>query len=55
MTSIPIKLTNDYFFRILMQNDEYVLKSLIAALLMIPEESIVSLKIENPIKIGDLV
>ena len=50
---IRFRLTNAYMFVAVFQKNEEALCSLIAALLHIPRESIVSLEIRNPIKLGE--
>ena len=50
---IPFRMTNDYLFRALMQNNNDVLKALIAALLGWKKTDITSAVIENPIVLGE--
>ena len=50
---IRFRLTNAYMFVAVFQKNEEALCSLIAALLHIPREEIVSLEIRNPIKLGE--
>ena len=52
---IPIKMTSDYLFRILLQRDEQTLKALIAALLKLDVSEITDIVVTNPIAIGDAV
>lgn len=46
-------MTNDYMFRAVLQKNEKVLRGLIASLLRLPEEKIQSVRIMNPIKLGE--
>ena len=46
-------MTNDYMFRAVLQKNEKVLKGLIASLLHLPEGKIKSVRIMNPIKLGE--
>lgn len=50
---LPYSLTNDYMFRAVLQENNAVLKHLIAALLDIPYEDISSCVITNPIVLGE--
>ena len=50
--AVPIRLTNDYLFRALMQLNEEARKSLIGALLHLPPGKIQSASVENPIELG---
>ncbi len=50
---IPFRMTNDYLFRALMQDDNDILKALIAALLGWKKTNITSAVIENPIMLGE--
>lgn len=52
---LPYPLTNDYMFRAILQENIYVLKGLIAALLHLKEEEICSIEILNPIRLGDSI
>jgi predicted transposase/invertase (TIGR01784 family) len=45
-------MTNDYMFRAVLQQNEYVLRGLICALLRLSEDEIVSITILNPIELG---
>ena len=47
--------TNDYMFRAVLQSNEKALKGLLAALLDITMEEIISVTILNPIKLGDAI
>ena len=49
---IPFRMTNDYLFRALMQDNNDVLRTLIAALLGWRKSDITSAVIENPITLG---
>lgn len=49
---LPIRMTNDYLFRALLQLNNLVLKLLIAALLHLALETILSVRILNPIELG---
>lgn len=50
---MPYSLTNDYFFRALMQKNNRVLKHLICALLHLPPHEVGTVTIENPIVLGE--
>ena len=50
---LPVKMTNDYLFKALAQKDEKALKDLISACLHIEKNHIHSLKIANPIQLGE--
>ena len=49
---LPFKLTNDYFFRAVMQENNRVLKSLVCALLHLDEREVLDVQILNPIELG---
>lgn len=49
---LPFKLTNDYFFRAVMQENNHVLKSLVCALLHLDEAKVREVMILNPIELG---
>ena len=49
---LAIPMTNDYLFRALLQENNNVLKGLIASLLHIPVQDISSVEITNPIELG---
>lgn len=49
---LTIPMTNDYLFRALLQQNNKVLKGLIASLLHLSHEVIVSVEITNPIELG---
>ena len=53
--SLPIPMTNDYLFRALLQNNNYVLKGLICALLHLSYEEVNSVAIINPIILGEAI
>jgi predicted transposase/invertase (TIGR01784 family) len=53
--ALPYKLTNDYLFRALLQKNQRVLKALLCSLLHLEEKDIVSVKIENEIKLGETI
>lgn len=52
---LPYKLTNDYLFRALLQKNTSVLKGLICSLLRLADEDIISVKITNPIVLGEAI
>jgi predicted transposase/invertase (TIGR01784 family) len=52
---IDYGFTNDYMFRVILQKNQRVLKSLICALLHMEENAIQSLTITNPIELGDSI
>ncbi|MCR4586222.1 MAG: Rpn family recombination-promoting nuclease/putative transposase [Lachnospiraceae bacterium] len=51
--NLRIRLTNDYFFKALLQKNTSVLKSLIRALLELPDNAIMDLEVTNPIILGE--
>jgi predicted transposase/invertase (TIGR01784 family) len=53
--ALPYRLTNDYLFRALLQNNHRVLKALLCSLLHLEEKDIVSVRIENEIKLGETI
>ena len=53
--AIPIRMTNDYLFRALMQRNTNVLKSLICSLLHLDPDDVVSVTILNPIELGETI
>jgi predicted transposase/invertase (TIGR01784 family) len=53
--ALPYKLTNDYLFRAMLQKNQRVLKALLCSLLHLEEKDIVSVKIENEIKLGETI
>lgn len=50
---IDYGFTNDYMFRIVLQQNNCVLKGLICSLLYLRSDDIVSVEITNPILLGD--
>ncbi|MCD7922167.1 MAG: Rpn family recombination-promoting nuclease/putative transposase [Clostridiales bacterium] len=53
--TIDYRLTNDYMFRAVLQQSKNSLKSLIASLLHLAPESILSVEITNPIILGNTI
>ena len=53
--AIPYGMTNDYMFRAVLQSNNKVLRGLICALLHLREDEIKSVKITNPIILGESV
>ena len=53
--SIPYGMTNDYMFRAVLQSNNKVLRGLVCALLHLSEDKIKSVKITNPIILGESV
>ena len=53
--AIPVRMTNDYLFRALMQRNTNVLKSLICSLLHLDPDDVVSVTILNPIELGETI
>ncbi len=49
---LPFSLTNDYFFRAVMQENNRVLKSLVCSLLHLDEKEVRDVLILNPIELG---
>lgn len=49
---VPIRMTNDYLFRALLQRSDSALKGLICSLLHLNADEIVSVAIMNPIELG---
>ena len=49
---LPYKLTNDYIFRVILQESSRFLKGFISALLHLPPEDVHSVVINNPIELG---
>ncbi len=49
---VPYKMTNNYLFIAVLQEDKYALKGLVAALLHMDADEIKSIEIENPIMLG---
>ena len=52
---IPYNLMNDYMFRVVLQENEFVLRGLIGALLNLEQSEIKSTVITNPIKLGEQI
>ena len=52
---VAYNMTNDCLFHIVLQNNEYALKGLIASLLHLDPESISSVEVKNPVSTGQLV
>lgn len=52
---IPVRMTNDYLFRALMQKNNNVLKSLICSLLHLDPDEVTSVTILNPIELGESI
>lgn len=50
---LPHPLTNDYMFKALLQKNENVLKHLTCSLLHLRDEEVESIKIQNPIMLGE--
>ena len=49
---VPIRMTNDYLFKALLQQNERVLKELICSLLCVSTDKVSNVRIENPIILG---
>ena len=52
---LPVRLTNDYLFRALLQADEETLKALVAALLHMQVADVTEIEITNPIVLGETI
>ena len=52
---VPYKLTNDYLFRALLQENEEARKSIIAAVLGLRYEDIIKAEVTNPIELGKTI
>ncbi|MCM1154299.1 MAG: Rpn family recombination-promoting nuclease/putative transposase [Roseburia sp.] len=52
---IPYGMTNDYMFRAVLQTNNKVLRGLVRSLLHLKENEVVSVKITNPIILGDSI
>ena len=52
---LPVKMTNDYIFRALLQSDNEVLKHLLASLLRVDVSTINSAEVTNPILLGESI
>ena len=53
--ALPLRMTNDFLFRAILQTDNKTLVALIAALLAKEERQILSATITNPIMLGDSI
>lgn len=53
--TLPYSMTNDYLFRAVFQENQNALKGLLYALLSLPEESITSVVVLNPIVLGEAI
>ena len=52
---IPYNLMNDYMFRVVLQENKFVLQGLIGSLLRLDQGDIRSVEIKNPIKLGEQI
>ena len=52
---LPVKMTNDYLFRALLQSDNETLKALTASLLHVDQSEITSAEVTNPILLGESI
>ena len=52
---LPVKMTNDYLFRALLQSDNDTLKALTASLLHVDQSEITSAEVTNPILLGESI
>ena len=52
---IPYNMTNDYMFRVILQENKEATKGLLCAVLRLKPEDIKTVVIENPIKLGERV
>lgn len=52
---VPYGMTNDYMFRAVLQSNNRVLRGLICSLLHLTDKEVVSVKITNPIILGEAV
>ena len=50
---VPIRMTNDYLFKALLQKNQRVLKELICSLLFVSTDKVINVHIENPIILGE--
>ena len=50
---LPVKMTNDYLFRALLQSDNRALRALLASLFHMDYEEVTSAEITNPILLGE--
>ena len=53
--ALPVKMTNDYLFRALLQSDNETLKALLASVLRMNISDIESAKITNEIPLGSYI
>ena len=53
--TLPYSMTNDYLFRAVFQENQNALKGLLYVLLSLPEESITSVVVLNPIVLGEAI
>ena len=53
--SLPVKMTNDYLFRALLQTDEKTLKAIVASVLHISIQDVTEIVVTNPIELGETV
>lgn len=53
--AIPYNMTNDYMFRVILQESEFVLRGLVGSLLHLRQDEIKSVLITNPIKPGEQI
>lgn len=49
---IPYNMTNDYMFRVILQENKIVLRGLVRSLLRLKDEDIASVEVTNPIVLG---
>ena len=52
---LPVKMTNDYLFRALLQADEKTLKAMVASVLHIDASEVTEIVVTNPIELGETV
>ncbi len=52
---LPVKMTNDYLFRALLQADEKTLKAIVASVLHIRVSDVTEIVVTNPIELGKTV
>ena len=52
---IPYNLMNDYMFRVVLQENKFVLRGFIGSLLHLDQGDIRSVEIKNPIKLGEQI
>ncbi len=51
--NLPVRMTNDYLFSALLQRNNKVLKALVCSLMHLGPENVSSIKIVNPIELGE--